>query len=125
MVVDPLTPRFEIVCTTLVGYRAQRSDPDLVVLRDIDETDITGFGMFVSEPNVTPLARNGTVAEAAQHLRDLASGKRLPNHPLPQELRRLVMLVEVVGLDIHLLSEKLIRGVDGFATAVFESEHFG
>lgn len=41
MVVDPPTPVVEIVRTALIGDRSKCSDCDLVVLGNVDETNLT------------------------------------------------------------------------------------
>jgi hypothetical protein len=125
MLVDPLTPCFEVLCTTLVCNRAERSDLHLPVLRDIDVAYLSSLGMFIAESNVTPCTGNGYISEASEYLNYLTSRKRLPGHSLPQKLRRLVVLSEFLDRNVQLLIEKFVRIVDGFTATAFESKHLG
>jgi hypothetical protein len=52
VVIDPLAPRLKVRRTALVGNRVQRSDPDLIVHRHVDEANLAGVLVLVSKPDV-------------------------------------------------------------------------
>jgi hypothetical protein len=120
--VDPLTPGLEVVCTALVCNRPEGSDPYLVVLWHVDVAYLAGLGMLVSEADVTPLTGDGDVAKTAEDLCYLAPGERFPDHSL-HELRQVVVLGQVVGINIQLCLQKLIRVVDRVAASIFKLEY--
>lgn len=120
--VDPLTPGLEVVCTALVCNRPESSDPYLVVLWHVNVAYLTGLGMLVSEADVTPLTGDGDVAKTAEDLRYLAPRERFPDYSL-HELRQFVVFGQVVGIDVHLCLQKLIRVVDSLAASIFKSEY--
>lgn len=71
---------------------------------------------------MTPFTGDRNIAETSEDRHNLAPGERLP-HQLLHELRQFVVLRQVVGVDVHLGLEKLVRFIDRFAATVFESEY--
>jgi len=53
MCVDPLTPRLEVVGSTLVGDRVKRPDADLRVERNVDVSNFPGVLVLVAKTDVT------------------------------------------------------------------------
>jgi hypothetical protein len=51
--VDPLTPRLEVVGSTLVGDRVKRPDSDLRMERNVDVSNLSGVLVLVAEADVT------------------------------------------------------------------------
>jgi hypothetical protein len=115
----------DVFRTALVSDGAKRSDPNLVVLRNSDGAHLAGLRMFVSESDMTPFTRGGDVTEAAEYLRYLSPGERLPDYSSLHALRQLIVLVKIVKFDVHLVSEELVRVVDRITPTIFESKHLG
>lgn len=99
MVVDPLTPGFEIVCTALIRYRPKGPNAYLGVLWNVHVAYVTSVGIFVSEPDVTPFPGNGNISETVENFDYFTTGKCLPDHLSLHELRQLVVLGEVIRVN--------------------------
>lgn len=124
MLVDPAAPRVEVVGPALVGDRVQRSDPDLVVLRNVDKSDLASIAVLVSEPNVASLSGDRNVAEVSQYTDNLASGERCPDHRSLNELWKLLRLVGgLVRVDPQHLFEERIGIVDRLATTLLQRQN--
>jgi len=124
VVVDPLTPGFEIVCSALIRYRPEGPNAYLVVLWNVHVPYVTSVGIFVAESNVTPFPRDGNISKTVENFHYLTTGERFPHHLSLHELRQLVVLGGVFRLNFHLFAEKLISIVDRLALTVMEFEHF-
>jgi hypothetical protein len=122
---NPLTPCFEIVCTTLVCNRTERANFYFLVLGNVNIAYFSRLGMFVAESNVAPFARHGSVAETSEYFHDVSTGERLPDHSLLEEFRQLVLLLKCFDINVQFLVEELVRIVDRFAAASVESKHLG
>ena len=67
MVVDPTTPRAEVVRTTLLGDTLERPNTDAVMERNGDGTLFAGFRMCVFETRVITACPVVPVAELSKH----------------------------------------------------------
>jgi len=63
MLVDPFAPRTKIRRAALVSNRVQCPDPNLVVHRYINETNLAGVLVLVPKADMTPLTLLGHVTE--------------------------------------------------------------
>lgn len=123
MVVDPATPLLKVLCTALVGNRAERPDLHLVVHRHVDVPNVARVRILVPQSDVAPTPRDRDVPETSQDGDDLTAGERRPNHRLLQEVGKVPVLV--ARLDAEFVPQEGVRIADPLAVAFVERENFG